>query len=121
MILKLVAWSDRRHETDKDAADIYRLLTAYADAGNTDRLYEHEIDLLEAVGFDMQLAGAQLLGRDVARHCAPAAMTLIRSALGSEPTFERLVSDMVRTSTVAEDMPFVEQVLASFNLGLLHS
>jgi predicted nucleotidyltransferase len=48
MILKLVAWSDRGGETDKDAADIYRLLTAYADAGNTDRLYEHEMDLLEA-------------------------------------------------------------------------
>src|SRR5438445_692518 len=35
MILKLVAWSDRGRETDKDAADMYRLLTAYADAGNT--------------------------------------------------------------------------------------
>jgi predicted nucleotidyltransferase len=38
MLLKLVAWSDRGRETDKDAADIYRLLTAYADAGNTERL-----------------------------------------------------------------------------------
>ena len=36
MLLKLVAWSDWRLETDKDAADIYRLLTAYADAGNTE-------------------------------------------------------------------------------------
>src|SRR6516164_3522699 len=55
-LLKLVAWSDRGRETDKDAADIYRLLTAYADAGNTDRLYDQEMDLLEAVGFDMEVA-----------------------------------------------------------------
>ena len=39
-LLKLVAWSDRGRETNKDAADLYRLFTAYADAGNTDRLYE---------------------------------------------------------------------------------
>ena len=120
MILKLVAWSDRGRETDKDAADIYRLLTAYADAGNTDRLYDQEMELLEAAGFDMQLAGARLLGRDVAQLCAPAAMTLARSVLDSEQTFERLTSDMVRISTVAEDMPFVERMLTSFRFGLLH-
>ena len=51
--------------------NIYRLLTAYADAGNTDRLYENEMDLLEAVGFDMQVAGAELLGHDVAHLCSP--------------------------------------------------
>ncbi|MDE3164849.1 MAG: nucleotidyl transferase AbiEii/AbiGii toxin family protein [Acidobacteriota bacterium] len=98
MILKLVAWSDRGRETDKDAADIYRFLTAYADAGNTDRLYEHEMDLLEAVGFDMQLAGAELLGRDVAALCSPSGLALIRSVLEAEATVERLVNHMVRTS-----------------------
>lgn len=65
-LLKLAAWVDRGRESNKDAADLYRLLTSYADAGNTDRLYEQELDLLEAVDFDMQLAGAELLGRDVA-------------------------------------------------------
>ena len=120
MVLKLVAWSDRGHETDKDAADIYRLLTAYAHAGNTHRLYDQEMDLLEAVGFDMQLAGAELLGRDVGHLCAPAAITLIRPVLESEQTFERLIRDMVRTSTAAEDMPFIERILTSFRSGLLN-
>ena len=121
MILKLVAWSDRGRETDKDAADIYRLLTAYADAGNTDRLYEHEMDLLEAVGFDMQLAGSELLGRDVAHLCAPAAMTFIRSVLQSEQTFERLVNHTVRTSAIAEAAPFVQRMLTCFRHGLLNN
>jgi predicted nucleotidyltransferase len=66
-LLKLVAWLDRGRETNKDAADLYRLHTANADAGNTDRLYDHEMDLLEAVSFDIELAGAELLRHDVAR------------------------------------------------------
>jgi predicted nucleotidyltransferase len=57
-LLKLAAWVDRGRESNKDAADLYRLLTSYADAGNTDRVYKQELDLLESVDFDMQLAGA---------------------------------------------------------------
>lgn len=119
MILKLVAWSDRGRETDKDAADIYRLLTSYADAGNTDRVYEHEMDLLEAVGFDMELAGAELLGRDVAGLCSPQALDLIRSVLKAEPTFETLINHMVRTSTVVEIAPTIQRMLTCFCHGLL--
>ena len=58
-------------EIEADLSDLYRLLTTYADAGNTDRLYETELDLLEAAEFDMQLAGAELLGRDVAEYAMP--------------------------------------------------
>jgi predicted nucleotidyltransferase len=116
-ILKLVAWSERGRETDKDAADIYRLLADYADAGNTDRLYDQEMDLLESAGFDMQLAGAELLGRDTARLSSPSALALIRSVLGSEETFERLVDHMVRTSAAPETAPFIQRMLACFCRG----
>jgi len=121
MILKLVAWSDRGLETDKDAADIYRLLTAYADAGNTDRLYEHEMALLEAVGFDMELAGAELLGHDVAQLCSPPVLALIRSVLETEPTLERLVIHMVRTSAFAETAPFIQRMLSCFRHGFVRN
>jgi predicted nucleotidyltransferase len=53
-LLKLTAWVDRGRESNKDAADLYRLLTSYADAGNTDHLYDTELGLLEAAGFDMR-------------------------------------------------------------------
>jgi predicted nucleotidyltransferase len=118
-LLKLFAWSDRGRETDKDAADIYWLLTAYGVAGNTDRLYEHEMDLLEAAGFDMDLAGAELLGRDVAHLCSPPALAFLQSVLESKQTFERLTNHMVQASTVAERLPFVERLLISFRRGLL--
>ena len=120
-LLKLAAWVDRGLESNKDAADLYRLLTSYADAGNTDRLYEQELDLLEAVDFDMRLAGAELLGRDVVTICDTQILNQVRSVLALERNRERLVIDMVRTSTYAEATPFVERALSGFCRGLLHN
>jgi predicted nucleotidyltransferase len=90
-LLKLVAWVDRGKESNKDAADLYRLLTSYAEAGNTDRVYEQELDLLESVDFDMRLAGAELLGRDVASICDTQILNQVQSVLELESNRERLV------------------------------
>jgi predicted nucleotidyltransferase len=68
-ILKFLSWYDRRNENTKDAADLYTLLATYGDAGNSDRLYTNELALLERAEFDFEVAGAQLLGRDVAQIC----------------------------------------------------
>ena len=114
-----MAWSDRGRENNKDAADLYRLFITYAAAGNTDRLYDHKMDLLEAVGFDMELAGAELLGRDVAQLCSPSVLVQVRSLLKSEPDLERLIRQMVHTSTDAEAMPVVERTVSSFCRGLV--
>ncbi|HWE51568.1 MAG TPA: nucleotidyl transferase AbiEii/AbiGii toxin family protein [Bryobacteraceae bacterium] len=118
-LLKLAAWVDRGRESNKDAADLYRLLTTYADAGNTDRLYDTELDLLEAAGFDMRLAGAELLGRDIAAICDARILHQVLSILSEEGNRERLVIDMVRSSaTYAEATPFVERTLDAFNRGV---
>ena len=77
-LLKVSAWLDRRHVTDKDAVDLLLLLRGYAAAGNLDRLYEEEADLLRASGFDPELAGARLLGQDAVRICgADVARTIL--------------------------------------------
>jgi len=76
------------------------------------------MELLEAVGYDMELAGAELLGRDVAQLCSPPALAVVRSVFDSEETSERLVNHMIRTSTVAETAPFVQQMLTRFRDGL---
>jgi predicted nucleotidyltransferase len=64
--LKLWAWADRKYSTPgKDASDIWMLLRHYADAGNQDRLYGPEGEIgLAAFEFDLDKAGAWLLGRD---------------------------------------------------------
>lgn len=118
-LLKLIAWSDRGRETNKDAADLYRLLAAYADAGNTDRIYAHEMDLLEAVGFDMGLAGAELLGRDVAGICSRDALDQIRSVIKTAFELDRLANQMIQSSAYPEAAAAVEGTLNAFCRGIL--
>jgi len=117
-LLKLTAWADRGRENDKDAADLYQLLTAYADAGNIDRIYDHELDLLEAVAYNMELAGAELLGRDVANIGSSCATDQVRSLMASEENRERLMRQMAQT-TYAEAVPSVERIVGGFCRGLV--
>jgi predicted nucleotidyltransferase len=65
-LLKIWAWQDRKYTAPgKDAADLWEFLQYYADAGNQDRLYGPEGEAaLASFGFDVEKAGAWLLGRD---------------------------------------------------------
>ena len=65
-ILKMLAWADRRRMNNKDAEDLSELLQHYAASGNEERLYTTEIAHLERTEFDLDLAGARLLGADTA-------------------------------------------------------
>jgi len=64
-VLKLLAWADRKQETNKDADDLRRMLQDYGSAGNMDRLYGEELNVLEEAKFDFEVAGARLLGKDL--------------------------------------------------------
>jgi predicted nucleotidyltransferase len=64
-ILKVVAWRDRRHSTQgKDAEDLWLLLRNYLEAGQMERLYEEGMHLFDQPDFDLDRAGAWLLGKD---------------------------------------------------------
>jgi predicted nucleotidyltransferase len=65
-LLKIWAWQDRKYTAPgKDAADLWEFLRYYADAGNQDRLYGPEGEAaLASFEFDVERAGAWLLGRD---------------------------------------------------------
>ncbi len=66
-ILKLIAWENRRFEQPgKDAHDLVLIIRKYLDAGNHDRLHD---ELPDAGGspYDYEVAGAQLLGKDMAQ------------------------------------------------------
>lgn len=47
IVLKLIAWLDRKVTNNKDAADIFTLLSMYASAGNENRIYDEEHELLK--------------------------------------------------------------------------
>jgi predicted nucleotidyltransferase len=94
-LLKLLAWADRRKLTQKDAQDLYYLMTNYADAGNTPRLWETDFDLLELADHDWELASCALLGRDAARMANANTLDQMCSIL--ENNFQRLADDMTRS------------------------
>jgi len=71
-VLKLIAWRDRHNEfPTKDAVDIATLLKYYLDADNDERMFEQHADLIEIADFDFEMAGARLLGRDMAKIMSP--------------------------------------------------
>lgn len=66
MLLKLTSWEERGTAKPRhDSVDIALLLTSYSAPWNLDRLYAAP-DLLERFDYDAELAGAAMLGRDVA-------------------------------------------------------
>lgn len=98
-LLKLLAWQERGAAASKDAQDLRILLRHYAEAGNEDRLYGEEADLLTAEQFDLPLAGARLLGHDLAKLCLPASRAVVREILARETEEQghyKLVTAMVR-------------------------
>lgn len=119
-LLKLIAWTDRGAGNNKDAIDLYRLLTNYADAGNADRLYREEIHLLEEVDYDFELAGARLLGRDVASILSSDTATRIINFFQSDKEVERLLLQMLQEPRILDeqDQARCAELLRAFRSSL---
>ena len=81
-ILKIIAWDDRHNELPtKDADDLALILNNYANAGNFDRLYEEFSTFITAVDGDFELAGARLLGHDMAAIMSDQTKKAVRAIL----------------------------------------
>jgi len=120
-ILKTVAWVDRHLQNTKDAADIHKILTTFDRAGNEERIFDRELDLLESVDYDLTLAGAQLLGRDAARIADSAAASQIVDLLNSGIQVDLLVSHMIATASYEEDADSVARIFDCFRQGYLEA
>ena len=117
-ILKLVAWADRGARDSRDAIDLATLLRQYGTAGNEDRLYGAEIGVLEAVGYDFDLAGARLLGMDAGRIAAPSTHRQILALLDDPARVDRLVLHVAQGMHAAQDaLADAGQLLAQFRGG----
>lgn len=120
-ILKLFAWADRGQENPKDAIDLVSLLRCYHEAGNECRIYEEKDALaaLEIAGYDMELAGAWLLGKNAA--------AMVSSQTNSDLTMlltgtknRRLIADMARAFRGKDDaLHYSHRLLEQFTNGFI--
>ncbi len=119
VILKLFAWADRRQENPKDALDLLALLRSYHEAGNENRIYEDASALaaLEAVEYDPELAGAWLLGNDVATMASASTVAGLEDLLNG-PTKDQLIADMARGMKGRDDsLAYSHRLLEQFTRG----
>lgn len=98
-LMKIISWDEKYPERTKDAEDLLLIMHKYEEAGNFDRLYDKEQDLLQEEIFDTRLASIRLLGRDMAKIADTDTLNIVRSILDHETGEQsqyRLVTDMVR-------------------------
>ena len=118
-ILKFFAWADRGQETTKDAIDLVLLLRSYHEAGNEDRIYEDAtaVAALELVDYDIELAGAWLLGHDAAVMASSQTHKNLKELLNG-PKSSRLTEDMSGAMRGREDaLDYSHRLLEQFTNG----
>lgn len=110
-VLKLITWLDRWPENrGKDAQDFFHILSRYAEAGNIDRLYDSEQELVARADFDPDLAGAGLLGREAAELCLPETASLITQLFSKSKQFERFTGHILSEAQMGSDSARAEKV-----------
>lgn len=83
-ILKLLSWKDNYPVRKKDAEDLLFIMSNYENAGNFERLYDTEFQLLEAEKFDNKIACIILLGRDMTEICSQNTLDYIKQIISEE-------------------------------------
>lgn len=119
-VLKLHAWLDRRFQNNKDAIDFFTLAVSYAAAGSVDRLYTEGIEFLDAAGYDPDLAGAALLGRDAAKRCLPSTLRSVASILENAVLMQQMQDQLMRVQAMGEglvDARRIPQFIAFYRMG----
>ncbi len=97
-IMKLISWREKYPDRKRDAEDLLFIMNKYEEAGNSERLYEKDLPLLQEEGFDTRLAGARLLGRDMAKICDSKTFPMLKEILDAETeemSQYKLVADMM--------------------------
>ena len=118
-VLKLFAWADRRMASSKDADDLLMLLCHYADSGNLDRLYNSAFHILKSCDYDVDAAGAYLLGLDTATITGNDTRSRMLVLLKDAGVRDRLILHMARSRVAQEDsLTYVSNLLTRFVNGL---
>jgi predicted nucleotidyltransferase len=122
MLLKLIAWRDR-HITQprRDAADIAYVLRYFSTIETEKALFDYHFDALEAADYDIDLAGARVLGRRTRMLASAETHQQLRALLDNElkvGTDSRLVHEIADSLPVdGEERAY--QLMDQFRKGLI--
>lgn len=123
VVLKFIAYGDRPLERIRDLQDIWFSMRNYLEANNENRLYSGEdSDLLEDERFDLQTAGARLLGRDMAKLLTAETKQIIFKHLSEDENERNLVQTAEvthRAEKLFDDtLPQVIEMFRQLRLGI---
>lgn len=121
-MLKILAWHDRRTNKNTDASDLLLIVRNYHKAGNEERIWETATDLLEAYGFDLDLASTALPGRDARQVALAATRNAALPLLEDESTYGTLRRDMLARAAMQMVDEFADgsdKTLAAFRDAFL--
>lgn len=101
VVLKLISWKDRSFGKDRDASDLAHIIKNYYQAGNEDRLYNENYNIMIELDHRIEEAGARLLGQDIATLIKPKTKDIILRILDEETDENgesKLITSVVRGS-----------------------
>ena len=104
-IMKLISWKEKYPNRKRDAEDLLLIMNKYEEAGNSERLYEEDLPLLQEEGFDTKLAGIRLLGRDMGKISDSKTIVIVKGILDAETeelSQYKLVTDMMRETSMSD-------------------
>lgn len=126
VIMKLIAWKDGYPSRSRDALDILYIIRNYIDAGNSERLFEENNDLIDDQ-FDYELTGATLLGRDIAKLASQSTLNFIKDVLDYEikcSDTSQFITDMLTSDLILDktdkNRKNLLQLIINLRLGMGH-
>jgi len=115
-IMKIVSWDDNIERRGKDATDLFIIIRNYVAAGNMDRFFQEEGDILREEDSDYDLASARFLGREIGRLASPATKAKLVSILEREAGLSqghRIAMDVLRQDRLQTES--YEKIVKHFN------
>jgi len=121
-VMKMLSWKDKYPERKKDATDLFLIIRYYSDAGNFERIPDEMPELLKSDDFDFVVAGARLLGRDIAKILNPATkkgiLDILEKETGEQDRY-RLIEDMMRSDMgEISDFDSISNLLEELKSGI---
>lgn len=117
-LLKIFAWNDRFE--NKDVSDFWLIVKNYLDIGdNQERIYSDYVSWLENENYDFKIAGATLLGIDIAEISSKETKRRVLEFFENKKRIEKFAFEIMRVEKNVEDnFDRIMQILKSIKEGL---